>query len=69
MWIRLHATSYDRAEERPVMVQTKNITHINRSFGNDTKDLTVIGFIGDEQNYLYVKESIDEIGALITEEW
>lgn len=62
MWIKLHY----KYNGKPVMVQTKNIT----SYGESTVDCaTDVFFIGDDENYITVKETVEEIEKMITEDW
>ena len=58
MWIRLHL--YDTGEI--IMAQTENILTISEI----RKGETVVSFIGDAYKYITVKESMDEIGKIIT---
>lgn len=60
MWIKLHL--YHSGDE--VAVQTQNICAV---YPDQRKQLTCIQFNGSEENYIQVKESVDEIGAMITE--
>ena len=60
MWIKLHF-SFDGDE---VAVQTQNICMVYPS--TEGKGSTV-SFIGSEDNYIKVRETVDEIGAKITE--
>ena len=60
MWIKLHDYTYGRE----MSVQTQNICVIS-PFA-DSKGCTV-SFIGSEENYIQVKETVDEIGEMITE--
>lgn len=60
MWIKLH----DYAYGREMVVQTQNICVIAPFV--DSEGCTV-SFVGSEENYIQVKETIDEIGAMITE--
>ena len=62
MWIKLHMD-----DNRPVWVQTQNIADVHTSFSPKDNNMTVVGFIGSSSNYVLVKETIDEIGSMITE--
>lgn len=63
MWIKLHY----RYDGKPVMVQTKNITNYGESTNNNCS--TDVFFIGNDENYITVKETIEEIENMITEDW
>ena len=63
MWIKLHF--FQSGDE--VVVQTQNICSIFPDQRKQYKDAMVIQFCGAEENYIQVKETIDEIGAMITE--
>lgn len=63
MWIKLHM--FQSGDE--VAVQTQNICAIYLDQRKQYKGATCIQFCGDETNYLLVKETIDEIGVMITE--
>lgn len=60
MWIKLHDYKYDRE----IVVQTQNICTISPLVDANG---CFIGFIGDNDNYIQVRETMDEIGAMITE--
>lgn len=63
MWIRLHM--FQSSDE--IVVQTQNICSIFLDQRKQYKGVTCIQFNGAEDNYIQVKETIDEIGAMITE--
>lgn len=63
MWIRLHM--FQSGDE--IVVQTQNICAVYPDQREKYKDAMVIQFCGAEENYIQVKETIDEIGAMITE--
>lgn len=63
MWIKLHL--YQSGDE--VAVQTQNICFVFPDQRKQYKGVTCIQFIGAEENYIQVKETVDEIGAMITE--
>ena len=63
MWIKLHF--YQSGDE--VVVQTQNIFAVYPDQRKQYKGTTCIQFIGAEENYIRVKESVDEIGTMITE--
>lgn len=63
MWIKLHF--YQSSDE--VVVQTQNICAVYQDQRKQYKGTTVVQFTGEETNYIQVKESMDEIGAMITE--
>ncbi len=63
MWIKLHF--YQTGDE--VAVQTQNICSIVPDQRKQYKGVTCIQFSGSEENYIQVKETIDEIGVMITE--
>ena len=60
MWIKLHDYTYGRE----MSVQTQNICVIAPFVDREG---CIVSFIGSENNYIQVKETIDEIGAMITE--
>ena len=64
MWIKLHL--FNSGDE--VVVHTQNICAIypdqRKGWG---KEVTCIQFNGEVQNFMRVRESVDEIGAMITE--
>ena len=62
MWIKLHF--YKTGDE--VAVQTQNICAVYPDQRKQYKGVTDIQFIGESENYIQVKESVDEIGAMIT---
>lgn len=59
MWIKLHDYVYGRE----IAVQTQNICVIYPFADNKG---CIVSFFGAEENYIQVKETIDEIGAMIT---
>lgn len=63
MWIKLHF--YQSGDE--IAVQTQNICSIFPDQRKQYKGATCIQFCGGEDNYLSVKETMDEIGRMITE--
>lgn len=63
MWIKLHF--YQTGDE--VAAQTQNICAVYPDQRKQCKGTTVIQFTGAEENYIQVKETVDEIGAMITE--
>ena len=63
MWIKLHF--FQTGDE--VMVQTQNICAVYPGKSYKGAISTVIQFCGEEENYIQVIESIDEIGAMIVE--
>lgn len=63
MWIRLHL--FQSGDE--IAVQTQNICSMFPDQRELCKGVTCIQFVGEEKNYIQVKESVDEIGAMITE--
>lgn len=63
MWIKLHC----RYDGKPVMVQTKNIINYGESTNNNCS--TDVFFIGNDENYITVKETVEEIEKMITEDW
>ena len=63
MWIKLHL--FRSGDE--VAVQTQNICSMFPDQREQYKGVTCIQFIGAEENYIQVKETVDEIGAMITE--
>lgn len=62
MWIKLHF--YWSGDE--IAVQTQNICAIYPDQREEYIGVTNIQFAGTEDNYLTVRETIDEIGAMIT---
>lgn len=60
MWIKLHDCKYDRE----IAVQTQNICTISPFLDGDG---CCVSFIGDSSNYIKVRETVDEIGEMITE--
>lgn len=60
MWIKLHDYTYGKE----IAVQTQNICVIAPFVDSEG---CAVNFIGTENNYIKVKESVDEIGAMITE--
>ena len=62
MWIKLHF--YQGGDE--VTVQTQNICAVYPDQRKECNGVTCIQFAGAEENYIQVKETIDEIGAMIT---
>lgn len=63
IWIKLHF--YQSGDE--VFVQTQNICAVFLDQRKEYKGATCVQFAGSEENYIQVKETIDEIGAMITE--
>lgn len=63
MWIKLHF--YQTGDE--VAVQTQNICAVYPDQRKHYKGVTCIQFIGAEENYIQVKETVDEIEVMITE--
>lgn len=63
MWIRLHF--FQGGDE--VVVQTQNILAVYPDQRKQYKGVTCVQLNGAEENYIQVKESVDEIGAMITE--
>lgn len=63
MWIKLHF--FQSGDE--VIVHTQNICAVYPDQRKQYKGVTCIQFNGAEENYIQVKETIDEIGAMITE--
>lgn len=63
MWIKLHL--YQSGDE--VAVQTQNICFVFPDKRKQYKGVTCIQFVGDERNYIQVKETIDEIEVMVTE--
>jgi len=63
MWIKLHF--YQSGDE--AAVQTQNICAVYPDQRKQYKGATRIQFNGEGENYIQVKESVDEIGAMITE--
>lgn len=64
MWIKVHFQSGDE-----VAVNTQNICAVfpDQRTEYKVKGITCIQFAGEEENYIHVSESIDEIGAMIYE--
>ena len=59
MWVKAHFINSGDA----VYVNTQNIVAVYAYQGdNQYKGQTVIQFSGDEDNYIIVKETVDEIG-------
>ena len=63
MWIRLH---FLRSGDE-IAVQTQNICFVCPDQRKQNDGVTCVQFIGTEENYIQVKESVDEIGAMTTE--
>lgn len=63
MWIKSHF--YQSGDE--VAVQTQNICAVYPDQRKQYKGVTCIQFVGESENYIHVKESVDEIGVMITE--
>lgn len=63
MWIKLHL--YQSGDE--VAVQIQNICSVFPDQRKHYNGVTCIQFIGSEENYIQVKETVDEIGEKITE--
>lgn len=63
MWIKLHF--YRSGDE--VAVQTQNICAIYPDQRKQYKGATCIQFNGSEDNYIQVRETIDEIERIVTE--
>lgn len=63
MWIKLHL--FQSGDE--VAVQAQNICAVYPDQRKQYKGTTCVQFIGSEENYIQVKESVDEIVAVITE--
>lgn len=63
MWIKLHM--FQSGDE--VAVQTQNICFVCPDQRKQYDGATCIQFNGAEENYIQVKETIDEIGVMITE--
>ena len=63
MWIKLHF--YHSGDE--VAVQAQNICFVCPDQREQYDGVTCIQFNGAEENYIKVKESVDEIGRMITE--
>ena len=62
MWIKAHFV--DNGDV--IWLQTQNIAAVYPDQGNSKyRGQTVIQFLGDETNYLRVKESVNEIGEQI----
>ena len=62
MWIKLHL--FNSGDE--VVVQTQNICAVYPDQRkNWSKEVTCIQFNGEVQNFMRVRESVDEIGAMI----
>ena len=60
MWIKLHDYTYGKE----IAVQTQNICVITPFIDSEG---CAVSFIGSQNNYIKVKESIDEIWRMITE--
>ena len=60
MWIKLHDYKYGKE----MAVQTQNICVISPFVESEG---CTVSFVGSEENYIQVKETLDEIGAMITE--
>lgn len=58
MWIALHSL-----KDKPSWVNFDNVAGISRYLGQEQK--TVIYFVGDSDNYNYVKETPEEIMELM----
>lgn len=63
MWIKLHF--YRSGDE--IAVQTQNICFICPDQRKQNDGVTCVQFNGAEENYVQVKETIDEIWRMITE--
>ena len=63
MWIKLHF--YLSGDE--IWAQTQHICATYPDQREQYKGGTCVQFDGDEENYLLVRETIDEIGGMITE--
>ncbi len=61
MWIKVH----DHTLNKEIIVQTLYICAIEPFVGAEKG--CCIAFVGSENNYIRVKETVDEIGAMITE--
>ena len=62
MWIKLHL--FNSGDE--VVVQTQNICAVYPDQRKNWSEVTCIQFNGEVQNFMRVRESVDEIGAMIT---
>ena len=56
MWIRAHFNNGDE-----VIIQTKNITCFYKDQSAGANKDTIIQFVGNEDNYIIVQESVNEI--------
>lgn len=63
MWIKLHF--YQGGDV--VAVQTQNVCAVYSDQRKQYKGATCVQFIGEEESYIQVKETVDEIEAMITE--
>lgn len=65
MWIKAHFI----ASGDEIRIQTQNIAAVFTDQSNDPHNSgkTIIQFIGSEDNYIYVRETMDEIGEQILE--
>lgn len=63
MWIKLHF--YWSGDE--IAVQTQNICAIYPDQREEYEGVTVIRFAGTKDNYIFVRETVDEVEAMITE--
>lgn len=63
MWIKLHF----HLSGDEMWVQTQHICAIYPDQREQYKGAICVQFDGDEDNYLLVRETIDEMGAMITE--
>ena len=62
MWIKCHLYNGDE-----IVIQTQNISCVFPNQLEYDKGKTCVQFVGDIENYVVVKESVDEIGRMITE--
>lgn len=57
MWIKLHL----RKSNKLIFIRTEHISCVSEFYSGGT----VIGFIGNESNYIDVAEDIDEVSKMI----